>query len=682
MATVVQSILEPNRDAIKAHLQALFRPVQEEYPDGLIEIAHGPVKPDRASHFAVTDRGIEEAAAFAFNRTSEGQNVYVGVNPRKRTTKWNVRSEDDDVEIAFWHFADLDTEEAVVAARQELSLKPCMIVMTGTVPHNRPHLYWKLDEATQNLEAWSERQRGIAQCLKGDSVINSSRIMRLAGTINYPPQHKLQRGYDVERVGLRDTFKDERPPVTPDEIRVAFPVRHNEAPAPGPAATGNTLKDMAQRHGLDVEQALANCRNDHNWRDNARSLTSHWAAVGWSNVEILAMAEHITLPGYTVDQTRRELFDLTRTARTKYSYPDPQPAILADPEGSEDLFPFLRLSQIEDLPPPTWLVHELIPENGLTIIYGDPGAGKSFITLDMALRSAYGMDWHGIATKQVGVLYIAGEGRHGLGKRITGWRKEHAMEGVEAPFVLQPVAAHLLDKDHRAKLIRTIEAIIAEISFPIGLIIIDTVSRSIAGQDENKQESMSLFVDACAALQNFTNGAVIGVHHSGKDKDRGMRGSTVLLGGCDASLRLTKDEQTVKLEIEKQKDAEEIAPIYLNMKKVEWAIGLGNAENTLVPEKTGKPSIDSKQLSRRQADMIFDEVDAAWLDENPWSVFPQSKRKGRYLIDYMAEEFGISKRSAEDYTTKWQSRGYMKSEPASGNRASGLRVIKRLEQET
>ncbi|WP_233503745.1 helicase RepA family protein [Sphingomonas psychrotolerans] len=42
---------------------------------------------------------------------------------------------------------------------------------------------------------------------------------------------------------------------------------------------------------------------------------------------------------------------------------------------------------------------------------------------------------------------------------------------------------------------------------------------------------MSLLVDSMADLHNYTDGAAIDIHHSGKDKENGMRGSTVLLGG-------------------------------------------------------------------------------------------------------------------------------------------------------
>jgi hypothetical protein len=283
--------------------------------------------------------------------------------------------------------------------------------------------------------------------------------------------------------------------------------------------------------------------------------------------------------------------------------------------------------------------------------------------------------------KQVGVLYIAGEGKHGLGKRVKGWRREHGLEGADAPFKLLPIAVHMLDKPSVEKLKRTIDAVAAEIGVPLGLIIIDTVSRAIPGQDENKQDVMSLFVDGCADLHNYTDGAVIGVHHSGKDKDKGMRGSTVLLGGCEASIKVSKTENTVTLDMEKQKDDEEAAPIYLEMKKVEWSVGLEKPISTLVPEKSNPPTSIKETISKRQADEIFSAIADAWRLNNPWSIYPQAKRRGRYLPDYIASTYGVTEGLAVSYLSDWQTNNYLVTEAieAKANSPTGLRVVKYLE---
>lgn len=684
--TVVQPMIEPDRDAIKAHLDSLFMGAQREYPGGLVELRYGPPEHlDNWSYFNIQEDGLAEAANFAASRNREGQNVYVGVNPRKPNTSGKRAGTAGDVEIAFYHFADIDKEESVVGLVERYgALPPTMTVTTGTVPNKRPHLYWRLEEPVMNMAEWSERQRGIAQALGGDMVIDPPRIMRLGGTVNFPTQKKMGKGYKVELTALRTAFANERADVTPETVAQAYPVRgaQNDINAPTPDSSGG-IATLQQPGRVNVAQAIANCREGRNWRDNARSLTAHWAAIGWSTVEILAMSDHLTIAGYTVEETRADLWKLTNSARVKYGNPEPAEAILADPDAEPEVYQTLSLDELENLPPPTFLIDELLPEHGLTIVYGEPGAGKSFIVLDMALRIAHGMDWHGSAAKQIGVLYIAGEGRHGLGKRVKGWRREHAVEGANAPFKLLPIAVHMLDTPSLGKLKRTIAAVAQEVGFQIGLVIIDTVSRSIAGQDENKQEAMSLFVDGCADIQNFTNGAVIGVHHSGKDSSRGMRGSTVLLGGCDTSLRITKDEQQrAKIEVEKQKDAEEAAPIYMEMKKVEWVAGLGKEESTLVPTRSEPPVVVAGkiELNKEHRTALLREIAAAWMRKKPWSPYHQAKTTGRYLPAWMADRFSMKQADAAQLLSDWQMHEIIGMEIYnSDTKAAGLKVLRHPE---
>ena len=170
MATVVQPVIEPNADVIKAHLHALFDPAREEYPRGLIEIAHGPDQPNQAAYFGFNDDAIDRAVDFAMFCNRRGENVYVGANPRKPTTNLRGRASDDDVEVAFFNFADIDDADASARVRSGVPLKPGIVVVTGTMPHSRPHLYWQLEEPIGNLAAWRTAQQGIAQSLGGDLV--------------------------------------------------------------------------------------------------------------------------------------------------------------------------------------------------------------------------------------------------------------------------------------------------------------------------------------------------------------------------------------------------------------------------------------------------------------------------------------------------------------------------------
>jgi hypothetical protein len=250
---------------------------------------------------------------------------------------------------------------------------------------------------------------------------------------------------------------------------------------------------------------------------------------------------------------------------------------------SPDVFHTFGIEDIISMPAPVWLVQGVITTDGVGGIYGPPGSLKSFLALGMALSVAYGMPWLGRPTAQTGVLYVAAEGVRGMGKRIRAWQRKHKLEKVDAPFRLLAATVNLTDTAQTAKLIRTAIAAASLEGCHIGLVIIDTVARAMAGADENSAQDMGRFIGGCDAIKQEVKCAVLGIHHSGKDKERGARGSSAFLGAMDMLARVERSETgtTVTLTIEKQKDDEEGDPISLGVEKIDITTGL-KPENSLV----------------------------------------------------------------------------------------------------
>ena len=236
-------------------------------------------------------------------------------------------------------------------------------------------------------------------------------------------------------------------------------------------------------------------------------------------------------------------------------------------EPEREYYEFVDEDYLISMPPVSWAVgdgdHGLITAHGLSMIYGAPGSGKSFITLDMALCQAHGIEWQGMPTKQGDVLYIAGEGVGGLGKRVKAWKMSHGL-GSSGHFHMLPLAVNFRDQADIEKLMYSIERLDRQWS----CIYVDTLARALLGADENSAQESGLAVAAADALKHAFECAVVFVHHSGKNSDRGARGSSAILGAVDTSIAVVKDEQTVTMRIEKQKDAEVIDDIVLTMEPV------------------------------------------------------------------------------------------------------------------
>ena len=246
-------------------------------------------------------------------------------------------------------------------------------------------------------------------------------------------------------------------------------------------------------------------------------------------------------------------------------------------EQAIERYKMMRRDAVFAMPPVEFLVDGLITDTGFTMMYGAPGTGKSFIAIDIALSVAHGQAWQGQGVKQGPVLYIAGEGIGGFSKRWRAWERHHGK--VDEPdLYLLPTAVNFREPEDIARLVATI----GDIDQPFSLVIVDTVARAIAGAEENSSTDMGLFVAACDEIKALTGGALLAVHHAGKDANRGARGSTALLGAVDTSLMVGKSEDIVVLRTEKQKDAEPLDDINLRMVTVAATI----SETSVVLERT------------------------------------------------------------------------------------------------
>ncbi len=218
-------------------------------------------------------------------------------------------------------------------------------------------------------------------------------------------------------------------------------------------------------------------------------------------------------------------------------------------------FRILSLADLRKLPPPSWLVGDAIPRGGLVVLYGPPGAGKSFVALDLALRVATGSGWAGRETQQGGVLYLAGEGVSGYAKRAAAW-----MLGMGRPEGDTPDGFHLVDGAPSLMdligLIGLGDAVRAELGpDAIRLVVVDTLAASTPGADENSAQDMGQALSNLAAFRKALGGAAaLVVHHTGKAAGT-ERGSSALRGAADTMLEIEPLGDAVRLKWSKQKDA-------------------------------------------------------------------------------------------------------------------------------
>lgn len=215
------------------------------------------------------------------------------------------------------------------------------------------------------------------------------------------------------------------------------------------------------------------------------------------------------------------------------------------------------------------LIEDLLDQSSFSVIYGESNVGKTFLTIDMALHIAMGKDWFGKRVEQGGVLYVAAEGGNAIKKRIEAFRKHYSLEGRDIPFGLVPCAVDLLDPKADTESLITLAKEAAEsFKMPIKFVVIDTLSRAIAGSNENASEVMSAFSKNVDKIRTTLNAHIAVVHHSGKDSSKGARGHSGLRAAVDTEIEIVDGEVLVR----KQRDMEYCKPFGFRLEIVDLGL--------------------------------------------------------------------------------------------------------------
>jgi hypothetical protein len=227
-------------------------------------------------------------------------------------------------------------------------------------------------------------------------------------------------------------------------------------------------------------------------------------------------------------------------------------------------FSLVRFRNIELTTTAVYLVKELIPPEGLIVVWGPPKCGKTFWVFDLVMHVALGWDYRGRRVEQGAVVYIACEGERGLAARKEAFRLAKLPEDADPPFYLLTT---------RLDLAAQIDELILDISAQIpggscAAIVLDTLNRSIGGS-ESDDKDMGAYVKAADKLREKFHCAVIIIHHCGTN-DKRPRGHTSLTGAADAQIAVSRNSSDqVLAKVEFMKDGPQDAEIASRLEIIE-----------------------------------------------------------------------------------------------------------------
>lgn len=216
-------------------------------------------------------------------------------------------------------------------------------------------------------------------------------------------------------------------------------------------------------------------------------------------------------------------------------------------------FKFWSCSELQQRKPIEWRVKHVLPKTGLAAVYGASGSGKTFLVLDLLARISLGRDFFGHKAVPCPIVYACLEGLAGISNRVKAWEEKHQTT-LPSDFRIMADQLSLANQDAEQFALA-----VNTNGLGGGVIVIDTLNQSAPTADENSSKDMGIIIQNAQTIQRLTNSLVILVHHTGKDKSRGLRGHSSLIAALDSAIEVKVGSLTREWALTKAKDAENIA---------------------------------------------------------------------------------------------------------------------------
>ncbi|MEX1670462.1 AAA family ATPase [Zhongshania guokunii] len=253
-------------------------------------------------------------------------------------------------------------------------------------------------------------------------------------------------------------------------------------------------------------------------------------------------------------------------------------------------FRFSPVSELLREPKPLrWLIKDWVMPASVVFMVGAPSTGKSLLAIDWCCSVATGGDWYDKRVTKGTVVIIAGEGHHGIRRRLMAWSIDRGVDLSNSPLVVSDTSAALLDPIVFNDVMASLDEVRKKYG-DIALVVVDTLNRNFGAGDENSAKDVGLYLQAADRIKDTFNSTVLTVHHSGHAEGGRARGSSAMRAGADIEYIVKSSQAGGRIvSCEKMKDAPKPDSLSFDVKEVEldWRKDDGDRETSIVFDVIG-----------------------------------------------------------------------------------------------
>lgn len=273
-------------------------------------------------------------------------------------------------------------------------------------------------------------------------------------------------------------------------------------------------------------------------------------------------------------------------------------------------FPRLNLAALLDpnRPPRDWVVAGLVIAGASVSLVAPAGSMKSLIMLALSLAVARGdEDWAGLTIpKQRRVLYADMENTEDdLAERMKSLGAQ-PVDLEELVYLHLPALPMLDTRDGGATLL----SILDEYGIGVGDVVVLDSTQRVVGGPENDADTYRAFYNYTAAALKKRGVTVLRTDNSGKDIDRGARGSSSKRDDVDIELRMERDGDLVTIRVGKARIGG-IEPLQVRA---------GEDDDGRLTFTAGPVRVSADQKVHRMKERV-----SAFLGENPGAITREIK---------------------------------------------------------